>query len=208
MIGVSARGAIRMLSLLDMKKPRSWHGLLWTFSFFFAINYVSSSLVLYITGNVLYSIVLLICYILMAKYRNEYTSPSSKGHSTQESLVEELKNIDIHKRSFVIERFLQMDRKRGERCGNICESERCVVCLDERAEIVTLPCSHKVICGVCAWVTFRTALQSSAVHTCVVCRSQIKDFRGSLFKNLVKLTWQDIRTILDETKTMQTKNKL
>ena len=190
--------------MLNMEKHRSWHGVLWKFSFFFVINYVSSTLVLYITGNGLYSIVLLICYIFLAKFRNEYFPRRAKGHWTQDSLVDELKNIDIHKRSFVIERIIQIDRMRGERCGYICESERCVVCLDERAEIITLPCRHKVICGLCAWKTFKMALQKSAAHTCVVCRSQIKDFNGSLFKNLVKLTWQDLKMILDETKTVQT----
>jgi hypothetical protein len=154
-------------------------------------------------GNVLYSLVLLICYVLAAKFRNEYFSRNAKGHSTLDSLVEELKNIDINKRSFVIERFVQIDRKRGERRSDICESERCVVCLDERAEIETLPCRHRVTCGLCAWETFKIALEKSALHTCVVCRCEISDFNGSLFKNLAKLTWQDVKTILDETKAVQ-----
>ena len=193
-----------MFSIMaDMEKPRSWHGLLWTFSFYFAINYASSALVLQVTGNVLYSIVLLIFFVLLAKFRNEYSSQNAKGHWTLDSLVEELKNIDINKRSFVIERFVQIDRKRGERKSKICESERCVVCLDGRAEIETLPCRHRVICSLCAWGTFKMALQNSAAHTCVICRTQISDFNGSLFKNLVRLTWLDIRTILDETKTVQ-----
>ena len=167
------------------------------------MNYVSSILILHVTGNVIYALLLLISYILILKFRKEYFSSSAKGHWSLDSLIEELKNIDINKRSFVIERFVQIDRKRGVRENNLCESERCVVCLDERAEIETLPCKHKVTCGLCAWGIFKTALQSSASHTCVICRCQIRDFNGSLFKNLVKLSWEDVRKILDETKAVQ-----
>ena len=191
--------------LAEMENPRTWHKILWKFGFYFAVNYASCTLVLYLTGNVLYSILLLICYVFVAKSRSDSFSTNAKGHSwTQYSLVEELKNIDINKRSFVIERFVRMDRKRNERKSTICDSERCVVCLDEKAEIQTLPCRHRVICGLCAWETFKMALKKSDLHTCVVCRCQIRDYNGSLFRNLLNLTWQDVRTILDETKATQT----
>ena len=181
---------------------RSWQEMIRTFTLYFIINFASSLLLLHVTGNVLYSLLLLICYIFLAKFRNEYFS-RTKGQWTLQHLVEELKSIDVNKRSFVIQRFVEIDRKKGVRQTNICEAERCVVCLDERAEIETLPCRHRVICGLCAWGTFKMALRNTASHTCVVCRSQIKDFNGSLFKNLVHVTWQDVRKILDETKAVQ-----
>lgn len=187
--------------MADAEKFRCVHRLLWRFCCHFVLNYISSTLILHVTGSLLYSILLLICFILIAKFRKGYFSSNDKGHLTVDGLVYELKNIDINKRSFVIERFVRMDRKKAARkSSDLCESERCVICLDERAEIETLPCKHRVICGHCAWETLKITLQKSTTHTCVVCRCQITDFNGSLFKNLVKLTAQDIRTILNETK--------
>ena len=182
--------------------------MLWKFTSYFVVNFVSCALVQHATGNVLYSILLLTCYILLAKFFYEYIS-NAKGQWPLDGLFDELQSMEKDKRPLVIERFMQMDRKRNAGRGNayICESERCVVCLDERAEIQTLPCRHRVICGLCAWGTIKMALQQSAVHTCVVCRRQIRDFNGSLFKNLVNVTWQDMRRILDETKAIQTQPK-
>ena len=188
--------------MADVEWSRSWLGMIWSFTFYFVLNFATSLLLLHVTGNVLYSLLLLLCYILLAKFRNEYFS-RTKGQWTLHYLLEELKSIDVNRRSFVIERFVQMDRKKGVRQTDICEAERCVVCLDARAEIETLPCRHRVICGPCAWGTFKMALQNTASHTCVVCRTQIEDFNGSLFKNLVHVTWQDIGKILDETKAVQ-----
>lgn len=184
----------------------SWTRFAWTFGLFFGFNYLSCLLTLYLLVNPLWCVFVLSIYVLMSAFHAEAASKycfpeNAKGQL--DSLVNELKLIDIEKIPFVIERFLQLDKANvTKEDDSICESERCVVCLDDKAAIQTLPCRHRVICGQCAWSTLKMALQQPALHTCVLCRGEIQDFNGSLFKNLVNVKWQDVKNVLDETKAM------
>lgn len=195
----------------DLPHLRTWKRLVWTFSLFFGLNYLSCLVTLNVLGDPLWCLVVLSIYILVSVFHNSLycftTNGNAKGQLSVESLVAELKLVDIEKIPFVIERFLQLDKTRvglKQEEEEICDSERCVVCLDERAAIQTLPCRHRVICGQCAWSTFKMALMKPALHTytCVVCRGQIRDFNGSIFKNLMNLKWQDVKNVLDETKAL------
>lgn len=185
-----------------------WKTFILKFCFYFTISYLPSLLVFYVTENVLHSILLLFFNVCLAYIHHRRLSKYRKVTWTLETLIDELENIDLNKRPFVIERFMEINREKAKRnLKNVCEWERCVICLDEPAEIETLPCKHKVICRFCAWKTFKVAMQKSAIHLCVVCRSQIKDFNGSLFTNLTHLSRQDISAVLDETKALWT-NKI
>lgn len=194
--------------MADDRQSRTWIQLVRTFTLFFGLNYLSCLIAINLLGNPLWCFVVMATYILVCMLPNEslqyYFSTNAKVQLSLKSLVDELKLMDIEKIPFVIERFLELDKT----CGGfieedtICDSERCVVCLDEKAVIQTLPCRHRVICGRCAWSTFKMALKQPTAHTCVVCRGEIRDFNGSLFKNLVNVKWQDVKNVLDETKAM------
>ena len=117
--------------------------------------------------------------------------------------MDELCSIETDKIPYIIDRFLELDRagedvKTGDE--NIAEGIRCAVCLSAEASIQTLPCSHKVMCGWCAWQTLKLAFQQGNPHRCVLCRTEIDDFTGSLIKNLMNIKWKDVRKILKEIK--------
>ena len=161
-----------------------------------------------ILGDPLWCLFVLLILLAVSLFYNEaklYCRASIKDqYLATENLVNELKIIDTKKIPFVIERFLQLDRMVAglDDCETVCDSERCVVCLDEKAVIQTLPCQHRVMCGQCAWSVLKTALKQSTTHSCVVCRQEVRDFNGSLFKNLLNVKSENIRHILDETKAM------
>ena len=189
---------------------RTWSRLAWTFGLFFGFNYLTCLLTLYLLGNPLWCVFVLSIFVLVSAFHGGAASSTHRFGARDakagrlEVLVDELKMMEIEKIPFVIERFLQLDKASAGLAKEdaICESERCVVCLDARAAIQTLPCRHRVVCRQCAWSTLKMALKETSSHTCVLCRGEIRDFNGSLFGNLVNVKWQDVQRVLDETKAM------
>ena len=131
---------------------------------------------------------------------------TTRSNLEREFLMNALRSVETSKIPYVVDRFLELDRA-GERNegqeNSSCQvpvDRRCVVCLHSEARIRTLPCNHRVVCGWCAWQSLKICFNHGAPHRCVICRTEIEDFTGSLIKNLMNIKWKDVRKIVDEIK--------
>ena len=130
----------------------------------------------------------------------------ARGIRKRQQLLQELRFIETDKIPLIIDRFLELDRASTQK--KICvrkdssydADKRCAVCLDSEACIQTFPCEHVVVCGWCAWQSLKIAFLQQSSHRCVVCRTEIEDFSGSLIKDLVNLNWKDVKKIVEEIK--------
>ena len=127
----------------------------------------------------------------------------ARGSQERQRLLNELRSIEPSKIPFVIDRFVELDRAKDQKVRGATEStdsseKLCVACLDAEACIQTLPCSHVVVCGWCAWQSLKIAYQQGLIHRCAVCRCEIQDFSGSLIRNLTSVNWKDVEKIVEE----------
>lgn len=159
-------------------------------------SFVSLAIVLLTYGS------LLLCW---SKYTRK-TKTTSKPKLDREFLMDALRSVETSKIPYVVDRFLELDKagetseEQEERISRIPLDKCCVVCLNSEACIRTLPCSHTVTCGWCAWQSLKISFENGTPHRCVICRTEIEDFTGSLIKNLMNIKWKDVRKIVDEIK--------
>ncbi|EDO36738.1 predicted protein [Nematostella vectensis] len=114
-----------------------------------------------------------------------------------------LRTVETSKIPYVVDRFLELDRAgemADERIAQLPIDKRCAVCFSTEACITTLPCAHKVVCGWCAWQSLKISFEDGSPHRCVICRTEIEDFTGSLIKNLMHIKWKDVKKIINEIK--------
>ena len=118
--------------------------------------------------------------------------------------------MEVEKIPFVIDRLLEIYRAspHGEEkiytkdSGSFMVEKRCAVCLEAEACIQTFPCEHVVVCSWCAWQSLKLAFLQRSPHRCVVCRTEIEDFGGSLIRarDVMNLSWKDVRKIVENVK--------
>ncbi|XP_031565995.1 uncharacterized protein LOC116301124 [Actinia tenebrosa] len=159
-------------------------------------SFVPMAIVLVIYGF------LLLCW---SKYSRK-SKTTSETKPDRKFLMDALRSVETSKIPYVVDRFLELDKagetteEQEERISRIPLDSCCVVCLSSEACIRTLPCSHTVTCGWCAWQSLKISFENGTPHRCVICRTEIEDFTGSLIKNLMNIKWKDVRKIVDEIK--------
>ncbi|XP_078351224.1 uncharacterized protein LOC144635966 [Oculina patagonica] len=180
-----------------------------TFSGLLLFNHTSSHLLFRFCGYS--SISMIIVYILgfsslLIFWCGFQRSLRARGTKERQQLLQELRSIDTDKIPLIIDRFIELDRAGTQKENSANEvarcnkDKRCAVCLDAEACIKTFPCEHVVVCGWCAWQSLKIAFIQQLPHRCVVCRTEIQDFSGSLIRDMVSLNWKDVRKIIEEIK--------
>uniref|UniRef100_A0A914LET0 RING-type domain-containing protein n=1 Tax=Meloidogyne incognita TaxID=6306 RepID=A0A914LET0_MELIC len=84
------------------------------------------------------------------------------------------------------ERF-QQESTEDEMDSNIPDeaSERCCICLTQRATVRTYPCGHQVFCRLCAITLIQTLYKSGSEEMrCIICRVNIIALRHQDFKRV------------------------
>ena len=184
-----------------------------TFSGLLLFNHTSSHLLFRYCGYSIISmiIVYILCFSsLLVFWCGFQRSLRARGTRERQQLLQELRSIDTEKIPFIIDRFLELDRAGSQKSNPANEvacytaDKRCAVCLDAEACIQTFPCEHVVVCGWCAWQSLKIAFIQQSPHRCVVCRTEIQDFSGSLIKDTMSLNWKDARKIIEEIRRGQT----
>lgn len=180
-----------------------------TFSGILLFNHTSSHLLFRFCG--FSTVSMIIVYILCSSsllvfWCGFQRSLRARGTRERRQLLQELRSIETEKIPLIIDRFIELDRSVTQKVNSsngvtrYTADKRCVVCLDAEACIQTFPCEHVVVCGWCAWQSLKIAFIQQSPHRCVVCRTDIQDFSGSLIRHMVNLNWKDVRKIIDEIK--------
>jgi hypothetical protein len=174
---------------------------------FVLVNNLMNYLILKYTGYTCVSTsVFVICGVFLLYWYKYVRRTTTRTKADREFLMNALRSVETSKIPYVVDRFLELDRagetseEQDERISKIPLDSRCVVCLNSEACIQTLPCSHTVTCGWCAWQSLKISFENGTPHRCVLCRTEIEDFTGSLIKNLMNIKWRDVRKIVDEIK--------
>ncbi|KAF7636875.1 RING-type domain-containing protein [Meloidogyne graminicola] len=76
-------------------------------------------------------------------------------------------------------------------------SERCCICLSQRASVQTYPCTHQVFCRLCALTLIQTLYKSGSEEMrCVICRANIVALRHQ--KEIQRVTTTNINPLKNE----------
>lgn len=171
-------------------------------------NHLIGSLLLKCTSVFIWTFGVILCLIFIGLFWHKCVKKTPKRPNVErEFLMNALLSVETSKIPYVVDRFLELDRAgetheagQEDTSCQIPVERRCVVCLHAEACIRTLPCDHRVVCGWCAWQSLKISFENGAPHRCVICRTEIEDFTGSLIKNLMNIKWKDVRKIVDEIK--------
>ncbi|XP_032232901.2 mitochondrial E3 ubiquitin protein ligase 1 [Nematostella vectensis] len=174
-------------------------------SLVFLVHSTSFLILRYVGHNsVTIASVYIICFVSIWVFLSRIIKIIYKKRKTErESLMNALRTVETSKIPYVVDRFLELDRAgemADERIAQLPIDKRCAVCFSTEACITTLPCAHKVVCGWCAWQSLKISFEDGSPHRCVICRTEIEDFTGSLIKNLMHIKWKDVKKIINEIK--------
>lgn len=72
----------------------------------------------------------------------------------------------------------------------------CLICYDYAAKTITKPCGHQVMCGSCAWKYVASSIRDCSVLRCILCRTEVAEYKGDIAVVLDKFNMDEITSIV------------
>ncbi|KAL7078219.1 hypothetical protein ACQ4LE_002079 [Meloidogyne hapla] len=106
-------------------------------------------------------------------YNGRWKRSNSNGGDGEKTRVTTMERIEKLK-----ERFQQESTEDEMDSNTPEESDRCCICLTQRASVRTYPCGHQVFCRLCAITLIQTLYKSGSEEMrCIICRVNIAALR-------------------------------
>eukprot|EP00111_Clytia_hemisphaerica_P009865 TCONS_00028903-protein len=116
-------------------------------------------------------------------------------------VLRSIQSLNLVEFSFMMSKLQQMEYRRAlaSDISNINTDNLCLVCYEFQPRTFTLPCQHQVMCGSCAWRYIATCLRDHASFRCILCRTEVTEFKGDITVMLNKLNIGQLSSLVSNT---------